>query len=158
MYYYAYGSNLSTKYIRDYCHSAEYVMRAQLPNYHIEFRRFSTDLQGGISTIMEAPGELVHGVIYEIPEAEILELDILEDVPLGLYKRESFLVLDETGSWQSAALYRIVTPSGPYEPSSKYIEMMIEGANEHNLAAHYIDWLKSLRSSAISVHGPNFSA
>jgi len=147
MFYYAYGSNLSTQYIRDYCPSAQYVQRAQLPNYQIEFRRFSTDLQGGISTIMEAPGELVHGVIYEISEAEILELDILEDVPLGLYKREAFLVLDEAGSWQKAALYRIVTPSGPYEPSARYVEMMIEGASEHRLDPHYIDWLRSLRES-----------
>lgn len=144
MYCYAYGSNLSTTYIRDYCPSAHFVMLAQLPNYHIEFRRYSTDLQGGISTIMEAPGELVHGVIYEIPEAEVLELDVLEDIPLGLYKRETFLVLGEDGQWQSADLYRIVNPSGPFKPSSRYLEMMIEGATEHRLDAGYIEWLVAL--------------
>ena len=147
MYYYAYGSNMSTKYIRDYCPSAQFVMRAQLPNYRIEFRRFSTDLQGGISTIMEAPGELVHGVIYDIPKAEILELDILEDIPLGLYKREAFLVRDEKGGWQQAHLYRIVNPTGPYVPAGRYIEMMIEGAREHGLDGAYIEALAGLMSA-----------
>lgn len=145
MYYYAYGSNLSTKYIRDYCPSAQFVMRAQLPNYQIEFRRFSTDLQGGISTIMEAPGQLVHGIIYEIPKAEILELDILEDIPLGLYKRETFLVMDERGEWQRADLYRVVKPEGPFDPAPQYVDMMIEGATEHELAPHYTEWLRSLK-------------
>ena len=95
---------------------------------------------------MEAPGELVHGVIYDIPDAEILQLDILEDVPIGLYKREAFLVRDEAGAWQLAHLYRIVTPMGPYDPSAQYVELMIEGAIEHGLAQQYVEWLMRLRS------------
>lgn len=34
------------------------------------------------------PGELVHGVIYEVLVKELLELDILESVPQGFYKRK----------------------------------------------------------------------
>ncbi|MEM9776901.1 MAG: hypothetical protein AAF902_20150 [Chloroflexota bacterium] len=48
---FSYGSNMSIRYIRDYCPFAKYVMRATLPNCEIQFRRFSTDLNGGISTI-----------------------------------------------------------------------------------------------------------
>ncbi len=145
MYNFAYGSNLKLDYIRDYCPSATFVMRAYLPNFHIEFRRFSTDLQGGISSIIEAPGEMVHGVIYDIPEAEILELDVLEDIPLGLYRRDSFLVLGEDREWHSAELYRVVTPTGPYKPATQYIGWMIEGARQHNLDPAYIDHLITLQ-------------
>lgn len=63
MNYYAYGSNMSSDYIREFCPSARFVRRAQLPNYRIEFRRYSTDLKGGISTIMAAPGDLVHDIM-----------------------------------------------------------------------------------------------
>ncbi len=142
---FAYGSNMSAQYIRNYCPSATFVMRATLPNFHIEFRRYSEDLQGGISTIMEAPGGLVQGVLYEIDEAEILALDILEDVPQGIYLRQPFLVLGEDGQWHSGELYRVANPAGPYAPSKKYVEYMIAGAEEHGLEAEYIAGLVALR-------------
>lgn len=140
---------MSTAYIREYCPSAGFMMRAALPNVQIEFRRYSTDLQGGISTIMAAPGSLVHGVLYDISEAEILSLDILEDVPQGLYRRDAWLVLGEDGSWHRAELYRVVTPTGPYPPAAAYVEMMIAGAREHGLDAAYQAQLRLLREKVV---------
>ena len=122
-------------------------MRADLPNFRVEFRRFSTDMQGGISSIMEAPGEMVRGVIYEVPVQEVKALDILEDLPKGLYRRDTFLVLGEDGQWHQADLYRVVNPTGPYDPAPQYIDMMIEGAREHDLDPTYIDHLESLRTN-----------
>jgi gamma-glutamylcyclotransferase (GGCT)/AIG2-like uncharacterized protein YtfP len=147
MYYYAYGSNISTRYLHDYCPSATFVMKADLPNYRVDFLRYSTDMQGGISSITEAPGHLVHGVIYEVSKEDVDELDILEDIPKGLYKRETYLVLGEETQWHEADLYRVVTPSGPYAPAKQYIDYMIEGAKEHGLDADYINKLKTLRNS-----------
>jgi gamma-glutamylcyclotransferase (GGCT)/AIG2-like uncharacterized protein YtfP len=147
MYYYAYGSNLSIKYVRTYCPSATFVMKAELPNYRVEFRHYSDNRQGGISSIIEAPGRLVQGVIYEIPEEEIDELDILESVPEGLYRRDTFLVLGEDGKWHRADLYRVTKPTGPYPPSKGYLDDMIEGARDHGLEAGYIEKLVSIRRS-----------
>ncbi|MEZ4676381.1 MAG: gamma-glutamylcyclotransferase family protein [Caldilineaceae bacterium] len=146
MYNFAYGSNMSTDYLRQYCPSAQPIMTAVLPNYEIQFRRYSTDLQGGISTIMEAPGHLVEGVIYEIPRAAIEELDILEDVPLGLYRRDGFLVLGADMKWHHAELYRVVTPEGPFPVSERYLAYMIAGATEHRLSKGYIEKLTALRT------------
>ena len=148
MNYFAYGSNLSTAYIRAYCPSATFVMRAFLPNYVIQFRRFSTDLQGGISSIIEAPGEMVHGVLYDIDSAELDALDILEDVPQGLYLRQTFRVLGDDGDWHLGDLYRVANPSGPYAPAKQYVEWMITGAQEHQLDANYLQQLIALRSQA----------
>ena len=39
--YFAYGSNMSSVYIRDYCPGAEPCGRARLVNFRIEFRRYS---------------------------------------------------------------------------------------------------------------------
>ena len=146
MNYFAYGSNLSTAYLREYCPSACFQQRAQLPNFQVEFRRYSTDLRGGISTIMAAPGAMVHGVIFDISEAEILALDILEDVPLGLYRRETFWVWAEDG-WQRADLYRVAQPAGPYTPSARYLDYMIDGAREHGLDDAYVAQLQSWRQA-----------
>jgi hypothetical protein len=138
---------MASRYLRQYCPSAKPVMRADLPNFRVEFRRFSTDMQGGISSIMEAPGEMVRGVIYEVPVQEVKALDILEDLPKGLYRRDTFLVLGEDGQWHQADLYRVVNPTGPYDPAPQYIDMMIEGAREHDLDPTYIDHLESLRTN-----------
>ncbi len=138
MHYFGYGSNLSTKYTKPYFPTAKVVKRATLANYHIEFRKYSTDLEGGISTIIEAPGEFVEGIIYEVAEEEIAEMDILEDVPQGLYKRETFMVLDKEGKWEKADLYRVCTPKGPFKPSKKYVGYMLEGMHEQGFEPEYI--------------------
>ena len=121
---FTYGSNMSSAYLRDYCPGAVPVMRAQMPNDWIEFRRYSTDLKGGISTIMPAPGQILHGVLFNIPRAEVEALDLLEDVDKGLYVRETHLVLGTDGDWHAGDLYRIANPEGPFAPSEKYIEYM----------------------------------
>ena len=147
MLYVGYGSNLSTKFMMPYCPSAKFVMRAVLPNFHIEFHKYSENLGGGISTIIEAPGEEVHCVIYEVPQEEIAEMDILEDVPLGIYKRETFLVLGEDRDWYKADLYRIVKAEGPIKPSKKYVGYMLDGMKEHDIDAGYMKRFQDLYDS-----------
>ncbi len=51
--------------------------------------------QAGYSGIMEAPGELVPGALYEMTEQELIAMDNLEDCYKDTYKRETFLVLGE---------------------------------------------------------------
>lgn len=144
VYHFGYGSNLSSKFLKKYCPNLKTVMKASLPNYHIEFRFYSTNLEGGISTIIEAPGEMTHGIIFSMPKKEMDELDIIESVPEGLYSRETFLVLGEDGKWHKADLYRVVNPQGPFAPAKKYLEYMLEGAQEHKMDPKFIKWLESM--------------
>jgi len=138
---FTYGSNMSSAYLRKYCPGAMPVMRGLMPNVWIEFRRYSNDLNGGISTIMPAPGQILHGVLFDIPRAEVEALDLLEDVDKGLYVRETHLVLGADGEWHTGDLYRIVKPEGPFAPSEKYLEYMKAGAMEHGLPADYVPWV-----------------
>ncbi len=138
MHHFGYGSNLNLDFLRSHCPSAEFVRRAYLPNYEVQFRFWSERRQGGISTIIEKPGSLVHGVIYDAPEKELMDLDVLESVPQGLYRRETFLVLGEDREWHEADLYRVTEPKGPYTPSRSYVELMLTGAKAHGLAPEYI--------------------
>ena len=145
---FAYGSNMSSAYLRQTCPSASAVGRALLPNVRIAFRRFSTDLGGGISTIQPAPGERVWGVLYEIAKAEVEALDRLEDVDKGLYLREGHLVLDQAGAWRLAQLYRVARPEGPFAPAARYLAWMQEGAREHGLPEDYVRELEDLGPGA----------
>ena len=147
MLHFAYGSNLSPKFLRRICPTAVFVMKAELPNYRITFPFFSQKRQGGISSIVNAPGELVHGVLYEVNQKEMEELDIVESVSQGHYVRETYLVQGEDGRWHSSDLYRCARPSGPYSPARSYVELMLEGAIEHQLDPNYIKELHWLIAS-----------
>ena len=145
--HFGYGSNMSEAYMKQFTPSLKYVMNAQLPNFEIQFRKYSDDMGGGISSIIDKPGGMIYGVLYWIPKREMEALDILEDVPLGIYKRETFQVLGEDGEWHSADLYRVTEPKGPYEPASKYLDLMIAGSTEHNINPEWIAKLKEMRAS-----------
>ena len=145
--HFGYGSNMSEAYMKQFTPSLKYVMNAQLPNFEIQFRKYSEDMGGGISSIIEKPGGMIYGVLYWIPKREMEALDILEDVPLGIYKRETFQVLGEDGEWYDADLYRVTEPKGPYEPASKYLDLMIAGSTEHNINPEWIAKLKKMRAS-----------
>ena len=147
MLHFAYGSNLSTSFLRHYCPTAVFQMRAELPNYRIVFPLFSQKRQGGISSIVHAPGELTRGVLYEISDKEMDELDVVESVPQGLYVRETYLILGEDRRWHSADLYRCAKPTGPYAPARSYVELMLDGAEKHQLDPKYVQELRWLIAS-----------
>ena len=147
MLHFAYGSNLSPKFLRHYCHTAVFQMKAELPNFRIVFPFFSQKRQGGISSIVHAPGELVYGVFYEVNQKEMEELDVVESVPQGHYIRETYLVLGEDRRWHSADLYRCAKPTGPYAPARSYVELMLEGAEAHQLDIKYVQELRWLIAS-----------
>jgi gamma-glutamylcyclotransferase (GGCT)/AIG2-like uncharacterized protein YtfP len=149
MYHFGYGSNLNIQFLRKYVPSAEYLMKAYLPNYEVQFRFWSKSRNGGISTIIENPGKLVHGIIYEVDAEEMTELDILESVPQGLYKRETYLVLGKDQKWHDADLYRVAEPRGPFTPSRGYVELMLSGAKEHGIDPEYVKIIEAIYERSI---------
>lgn len=150
LYYFGYGSNLDETYFKQWTPSAKRVTTARLPNYEIQFRKYSTDLEGGISSIVPKPGGLVQGVVYTIKKEEIEALDILEDVPLGIYNRETFKVVAPDGKWYNADLYYVANPKGPFTPSLKYLGYMIKGAKAQGINQPWIDYLEDLRDEVIA--------
>ena len=145
--HFGYGSNMSEEYMKQYTPGLKYVMNAQLPNFEIQFRKYSDNMQGGISSIIPKPAGMIYGVLYYIPKSEMEELDILEDVPLGIYSRETFQVLGEDGKWYAADLYRVSEPKGPFTPARQYLDLMIAGATEHGINAAWIATLKDMRAA-----------
>ena len=149
IYYFGYGSNLDETYFKQWTPSATRVTTAYLPNFEIQFRKYSTDLEGGISSIIPKPGGLIEGVVYTIDKKEMEALDILEDVPLGIYNRETFKVISPDGKWYNADLYYVANPKGPFIPSLKYLGYMIKGAKAQGINQPWIDYLEALREEVI---------
>ncbi len=146
MLHFGYGSNLRAAFVTELLPSAKLVMKAYLPNYEVQWPAWSDTFRGGTSSIAECPGELVEGVLYDCPEAQLKELDYKPGLYVPAYKRETFLVLGEDGNWHPAELYRLRELKGPYPPSRGYVEGMLSGARELGLSPRYIEkienWLK----------------
>ena len=149
IYYFGYGSNLDETYFKQYTPSVKRVTTAHLPNFEIQFRSYSANLDGGLSSIIPKAGGLVEGVIYTIDKKEIEALDILEDVPLGVHIRETFKVISPDGKWYNADLYYVAEPKGPFTPSIKYLGYMINGAKVQGINQPWIDYLEALREEVI---------
>jgi gamma-glutamylcyclotransferase (GGCT)/AIG2-like uncharacterized protein YtfP len=149
MLHYGYGSNLSIKAVHeDLNPNAKYVMKGFLPNFVVSWPMWSEAEQSGYSGIMEAPGELVHGALYEMTEQELIAMDNLEDCYKDDYRRETFLVLGEDGKWHEADLYRVVEPKGPFAPARSYVEIMLAGARELGMDPDYIKKIEGFLSQS----------
>ena len=144
-YVYAYGSLLSPALMRQPCPSATLVIKADLPNFEIQFRVPSDTGRGGTSGIFEAPGQLVQGVIYSVRTSEIPDLDILEGVPEGKYEKAQFLVLGEDKDWYEVSLYMPAAPGDLIPPAPHYLDDMIAGARAHGLDTDYTEKLVAWR-------------
>ena len=139
MYHFGYGSNLSFEWLKKkLIPNAKFVMKGYLPNFEVQFPYWSEEDQGGYSGIMEVPGELVHGALYEVTEQELITLDNMEGVYKDRYKRMTYLVLGEDGKFHPADLFRVIDPEGPFPPSRSYLDIMIKGARDLELEPEFI--------------------
>ena len=80
MYHFGYGSNLQLDFLKTLLPSAEFAMKWYLINYEIQFNFWSKKRQAGISNVMVAPGKMVHGALYEVPQKELEILDEMDGV------------------------------------------------------------------------------
>ncbi len=146
-YAYAYGSLLSPDLMQQPCPSATFVIKANLPNFEVQFRVASDTGLGGTSGIAAAPGGLVRGVIYSVQKNEVLDLDVLEGVPEGKYQKGQFLVLGDDKEWYEVNLYMPADPGDRIPPAPHYLDDMIAGARAHGLDADYTEKLVAWRRS-----------
>jgi hypothetical protein len=152
VYYVGYGSNLNVQMTTtELLPNGRFLQRAYIPNYQVQFRKWSNNSRGGISNIIEVPGEMVEAAMYECPQSDLDTLDYRLDYYVPDYKREIFKVLGEDGQWYQASLYRLWEPKGPFPPARRYVEGMLEGARQLQLSPEYIERIEGfLRDSIVA--------
>ena len=130
MYYFAYGSNLSKKQMKERCPDSKPMFVATLPNYKIVFVGWSRQRRGGVASIKPFRGEKVLGGIYEISERDLRQLDKYEGYP-GSYNRLNVTVFDEDGKPIEAVTYIKAGQLEETQPSREYLAIIQQG---------YRDW------------------
>lgn len=144
MLYFAYGSNMARLHMKARCPSAKFVAAAKLKDHQLVFDMMARMWGGGVADIRPAKGQVVEGVLWDIAEAERPRLDEYEQSP-QLYHRQAMEV-EAAGKLVKAFAYVGVRPAGRCAPSKRYLRLLIQGAEEHDLSLPYVEFLESIKT------------
>jgi gamma-glutamylcyclotransferase len=140
--YFAYGSNLSLRQMRDRCPTAVAMSPAILEHHRLVFPRHSESWNGGVAGIEPEQGGSVHGAIYKLQQSDLDALDDYEGIADGQYTRNVVQVISPDGSAIKVITYFACRENKTeVAPSRKYLETILEGARDHQLPTEWIDWL-----------------
>ncbi|MCH9665937.1 MAG: gamma-glutamylcyclotransferase [Gammaproteobacteria bacterium] len=141
-YYFAYGSNMSAKYLKNVRKvSAVDSQRAVLENYRLIFNlRGPNFLEPGFANIAEYPDESIEGVLYKVSPSDLEK--ILGSEP-DEYKIETVLVQGASGSIEAKTLIYVGGGSTEYQPSRRYLNLLLKAGKNYQLSNDYIAKLKS---------------
>jgi gamma-glutamylcyclotransferase len=132
--------------IRERCPSARFLGVAILLDHRLAFSRFSSSStrKCGVADVVESEGSEVWGVVYDIDERDIGNLDKKEGFQLGRknnsYQREQRQVfLDGSLEKPLAVEIYFATPQpGTHLPSQKYKDLILSSAKYWHLPEGYI--------------------
>jgi len=129
LYYFAYGSNLNQKHMKDRCPDSKPLFTAVLPNYKLVFVGWSRCWRGGVASIKSFRGERVRGAIYEVTEACLQRLDRYESG----YNRLKVIVVGEDDEPIEAITYVKTGRLEDATPSKEYLAIIQQGLRDWRL-------------------------
>lgn len=147
MKYFAYGSNLLTRRLRDPARapSAVALETASAPGFAMRFHKIGTDGSGKCALIATGnDADLAYGVLYEFDDSDLAGLDREEGVHLGGYARHSLRLRFQNGDTAEAMTYLAGEPyiDPACLPFDWYRDLVVAGAREHGLPSAYVRELK----------------
>ncbi|MCY4598690.1 MAG: gamma-glutamylcyclotransferase [Acidobacteria bacterium] len=146
MLYFAYGSNMLTRRIRDPSRAPSAISRgvARAPGFDVRFHKIGQDGSGKCTLVETGADTAAYGVLYEVAEADVERLDRVEGVHTGGYRQRYIEVHPTAGGTTGAITY--VAGEGQVDaarlPFDWYRDLCVTGAVEHGLPAHYVEELE----------------
>ncbi len=129
--YFAYGSNLWQKQMKDRCPDHRVIGKGILKGY-----RWIISTRG-YANIVKSDSDEVYGVIYEITDSDEKTLDIKEGVKSGAYQKE-MMTIEFNGKNLECLIY-IDPIKNEGKPKPEYIERINKGILDAELPPEYIE-------------------
>ena len=125
--YFAYGSNISMRQMKQRCPQAKPMFKATLYNARMEFRKFADVV------CEKKKRSFVKGVVYEVTKDDIKALDIYEGYP-KFYKKVKCIVEGPCNKFYEAFMYKMQPGVRELElPPKSYMDIISEGYYEWNM-------------------------
>ena len=140
---FVYGPYMNPKYLEDHGLRINHSQRAFLHGYEICFSTLTNDWRVAMVDIAEAPGEKLEGVLHDVANEAIEIFDDLERLAEGKHKRITAKVELQSGKVVEGCTFTSTIKSGAFKPSTKYIDVIIQGAAANALSPKHIDYLRS---------------
>ena len=148
MKYFAYGSNMLAARILYRCPGTKEIGRASLAGYILRFDKRGTD--GSAKCAIHStsnPHDIVRGVLFEVPQAQVSRLDAAEGEGTD-YDRRPVRVETENGEVVPAETYfakesKIDAGATPYD---WYSDLVVAGALTHELPEAYVAALRNVQA------------
>ena len=141
--YFAYGSNMCSKRLRERTPSAQAIGIGTVMAHHLRWHKKSRDGSGKCDIFFTAdPDHQVHGVLFEISESEKERLDTVEGLHQGY--EEKMVEVRTTAGFVYAVTYYATVIDGEVRPYEWYKRFVVEGAIEYGLPEDYVQLLKSI--------------
>jgi gamma-glutamylcyclotransferase len=143
--YFAYGSNMLTRRLRERAPSATAVGIGFVEGHRLTFDKVSADGSGKCSIeSTDDPGDRVYGVLFSIDTREAPDLDVAEGLGSG-YQKADVRVVTPAGA-QVAVAYIADNTNSLLLPYDWYKGFVVRGAIEHSLPAVYVRRLQTTDS------------
>lgn len=145
MLYFAYGHNLDPDNLSRRGVSFSRVCTGKIRDLRLVFHKPGEDGTGR-ADVQDHRGSQVEGVIYEVPEASLANLEIYEGVDKGHYRRQLMKVQTSKGELE-CVVYRAAKFKSGLKPSRAYLDQLVRGALIHKLSEDYQIFLKSFATA-----------
>jgi len=132
--YFAYGTNLDFERLKKRCPSVQKIAKAFLVDYQFIFNT------RGVATVVPKKDSKVYGILFEIEDSEIKNLDKYEGVP-KLYAKQDKKVLLENGKTTDALLY-IAIESKPGKSRERHLKIILESMIKEGFPSKYLESIK----------------
>ncbi len=139
LWYFAFGSNVSTRRMRRIVGRWKDARRAVLRGYDAGFFSYSKVWGCGVLDIVEREGASVPGVAYLIDEGGASQLDKYEGVPLVARRLHVEVEVEGLGK-VNAYTYVMLDRRKFVQPSSAYLDSLLSGLREWG----YSDWIEEV--------------
>ena len=140
-FYFAYGSNMSSRRLRERITGARAREIAWLTDKRLACNKPGRDGTGK-ANLQEAHGARAWGVLYRIDDSDWPTLDRFEPD----YRRVQCEAQLVTGARRIAQVYLWLGNGADIQPHDWYIDHLLEGAREHCLPDEHIRLIATLRS------------
>ena len=141
-FYFAYGSNMSTRRLRERTPSAKPFGIAQLLEHQLILHKIGRD--GSAKCDIQETGrayDIVWGVLFKISTNERHLLDRAEGLGYGYEYKTVWVKSDENVI--KAGAYYATNIDASLRPFDWYLNFVLKGAEEHGLPSSYLNSLKS---------------
>lgn len=144
MFYFAYGSNMSSRRLRQRVPGARPLDAAHLPGRRLAWHKKGRDGSGKCDIPAVHPDDVVYGVVYAIDGTHKPRLDAAEGLGWGYEQMQVEVRLLERRETISAFTYYATRIDSAYIPYDWYRDHVLIGAREHNLPDHYIQLIENV--------------